>query len=174
MSFFFYWCGQRDSNPYTRSDTSTSSLPVCQFQHSRKSQSIFNCVSIILLKRRFVKSFCTSNNFFITCFLHNQYLRLYDSHFFFDELSELAVFFIFEAMSIQYVIRLLPYEYVQILSHYAYQQIFKRKKFVGIFVVGIFFFIRFCFRFFIFIRRLLRFGEVFSLRKFRDFLIRAL
>ena len=77
-------------------------------------------------------------------------------------------------MSIQYVIRLLPYEYVQILSHYAYQQIFKRKKFVGIFVVGIFFFIIFCFRFFIFIRRLFRLGKVFSLRKFRDFLIRVL
>ena len=170
---FFLLVRPTGLNPYTRSDTSTSEL-ICANSSTAANRSQFlTACQIILLKRRFVKSFCTSNNFLLLVFLHNQYLRLYDSRFFFDELSELAVFFIFEAMSVQYVIRLLPYEYVQILSHYAYQQIFKRKKFVGIFVVGIFFFI-FCFRLFIFIRRFFRFGEVFFLREFRDFLIRIL
>ena len=32
-----HWCGKWDLNPHANTDTSTSSLPVCRFQHPRKS-----------------------------------------------------------------------------------------------------------------------------------------
>ena len=33
---FFYWCERWDLNPHDLTDTSTSSLPVCRFQHARE------------------------------------------------------------------------------------------------------------------------------------------
>ena len=33
----FFWCERWDLNPHDLTDTSTSSLPVCRFQHPRKS-----------------------------------------------------------------------------------------------------------------------------------------
>ena len=32
----FFWCERWDLNPHVHSNTSTSSLPVCRFQHARK------------------------------------------------------------------------------------------------------------------------------------------
>ena len=34
---FYFWCERWDLNPHVYSDTSTSSLPVCRFQHARLS-----------------------------------------------------------------------------------------------------------------------------------------
>ena len=33
---WFFWCERWDLNPHDLTDTSTSSLPVCRFQHARK------------------------------------------------------------------------------------------------------------------------------------------
>ena len=33
---FYFWCERWDLNPHDLTDTSTSSLPVCRFQHARK------------------------------------------------------------------------------------------------------------------------------------------
>lgn len=40
VNFAPTWCGWRESNPHAHTDTSTSSLPVYQFQHSRRSQQL--------------------------------------------------------------------------------------------------------------------------------------
>ena len=36
LAVFYFWCERWDLNPHDLTDTSTSSLPVCRFQHARK------------------------------------------------------------------------------------------------------------------------------------------
>ena len=48
MSSAATWCGWRESNPHAHTDTSTSSLPVYQFQHSRMQSLSTNCLFIIV------------------------------------------------------------------------------------------------------------------------------
>ena len=35
LAVFYFWCERWDLNPHDLTDTSTSSLPVCRFQHAR-------------------------------------------------------------------------------------------------------------------------------------------
>ena len=44
-----FWCGWRESNPHAHTDTSTSSLPVYQFQHSRKMRPTFESQGLLYL-----------------------------------------------------------------------------------------------------------------------------
>ena len=44
-----FWCGWRESNPHAHTDTSTSSLPVYQFQHSRKMRPAFESQGLLYL-----------------------------------------------------------------------------------------------------------------------------
>ena len=39
---FLFWCGKWDLNPHVLTNTGTSSLPVCLFQHSRSSLVIIS------------------------------------------------------------------------------------------------------------------------------------
>ena len=43
------WCGWRESNPHAHTDTSTSSLPVYQFQHSREIRLKFESQGLLYL-----------------------------------------------------------------------------------------------------------------------------
>ena len=36
LAVFYFWCERWDLNPHDLTDTSTSSLPVCRFQHARE------------------------------------------------------------------------------------------------------------------------------------------
>lgn len=55
-----------DLNPHVDSDTSTSSWPVYQFQHSRKCSSLKDCLIIIAVEIQMSTVFPINRKFTIT------------------------------------------------------------------------------------------------------------